>query len=355
MSTKKKINVLEKFNSAVDGINKAATIVSEAAKKVEVAAVNVGITKENIEKTAAVVGHVAASTGKVAGKAVVDSSKFVGEKSVEAYGVISNKIKETDWSQYEIEPETIIKQVIKIPGMRVDRSQFLKKELIKYFPKEVVEKAVDKNPAFAGIEREKINEIATEVINFETNKVSALSFAAGLPGGFTVAATIPADIAQYFGHIALVLQKLAYLYGFDELQLNETDISDDTLNELMIFMGVMFGVQGANKGVLAIAELATAKVAKSLAAKALTKTAYYPIVKSVATKLGASMTKAVFAKGVSKLVPIAGGLVSGGLTYATFKPSCNKLKKSFMELRLSDPDSYVDIIDTDIEEVRILN
>ncbi len=355
MATKKKINVLEKFNSAVEEINKAATSVGEAAKKVEAAAVSVGITKENIEKTAAVVGQVAVSTGKVAGKAIVDGSKFVGEKSVEAYDVVSTKIKETDWSQYEIEPETIIKQVIKIPGMKVERDQFLKKELIKYYPNEQVILAIEKNPAYAGIERKKINEIADQIINFETNKVSAISFAAGFPGGLTMAATIPADIAQYFGHVVRVLQKLAYLYGFDELQLDESDINDDTLNELMIFMGVMFGVQGANKGVATIAELATAKVAKSLAAKALTKTAYYPIVKSIATKLGANMTKAIFAKGVSKVVPIVGGLVSGGLTYATFKPSCSKLKKSFMELRLSDPESYKEIIDIEIIDEKSLS
>lgn len=32
------------------------------------------------------------------------------------------------------------------------------------------------------------------------------------------------------------------------------------------------------------------------------------------------MTKEVFAKGVSKVVPIIGGVVSGGITFATLKP-----------------------------------
>ena len=338
MATKNKINLLDKFNHTMENIN-------TTAKNIESVANSIGITQENMAKAASAVNKAATTTGKITGDAIVNGSKFVGEKSVEVYNAVSTKIKETDWSQYEIEPEVIIKQVLKIPSIKVDRELFLKKELIKYYPDNVVKAALDKNPAYAGIEREKINEIADQVISYETNKVSAISFAAGMPGGLTMVASVPADIAQYFGHVAVAMQKLIYLYGFEELNFDETDISDDTLNQLMIFLGVMFGVQAANAGVKTIAEVASAKVAKSLASKALTKTTVYPIVKNVVTKLGFNMTKAIFANGVSKVVPIVGGLVSGGLTYATFKPSCIRLKNSFMDLRLSDPATYKDIIE----------
>ena len=191
-----------------------------------------------------------------------------------------------------------------------------------------------------GIPREKINEIADQVIEYETNKVSAISFAAGIPGGFAMAATIPADVAQYFGFLLRVMQKLAYLYGFQEFELSENNISDETMNQLLIFLGVMFGVNGANQGVKIIAETAGNKVSKTLAQKALTKTTLYPIVKKVATTLGFKMTKDVFAKGVSKVVPVVGGAVSGGLTYLTFKPCAIKLKDNFKSLNLSDPEFY---------------
>ena len=57
--------------------------------------------------------------------------------------------------------------------------------------------------------------IRTEaVIRSERLKVSGISAALGTPGGAAMAATIPADIAQYYGCMLRVAQKLLYLYGF---------------------------------------------------------------------------------------------------------------------------------------------
>jgi hypothetical protein len=64
---------------------------------------------------------------------------------------------------------------------------------------------------------------------------------------------------------------------------------------------------------------------KKLSAMALTKTAIYPMVKQIAMMLGIQLTKQTFAKGVGKIIPILGGLISGGLTAAVFLPSANKL------------------------------
>ena len=56
-----------------------------------------------------------------------------------------------------------------------------------------------------------------------------------MPGGFAMVATVPADIVQYFAYMIRVMQKLAYLYGFEDFELNEDTISDDTMNQIMIF------------------------------------------------------------------------------------------------------------------------
>lgn len=240
----------------------------------------------------------------------------------------------------EIKAEDIIQQAIKPPVVRVDREKFLRKELIRYYPEERVTLAISENPAYAGIGRKRINEISRRVINYETNKVSLISFAAGVPGGFAMAATVPADVAQYFAFMIRTMQKLAYLYGFPDFGLNEDEISDETMNQILIFLGVMFGVEGANAGVKYIAEAASKKVAKSLAQKALTKGTIYPIVKKIAQSLGIKMTKQIFADGVAKVVPVIGGFVTGGLSYVTFKPCAKKLKDSFKELPLSDPSFY---------------
>lgn len=250
--------------------------------------------------------------------------------------------------------EDIVQQAMKLPVVKINREKFLHKELIKYYPEDVVDLAIRKNPAYAGIEKERINEVSKQVINYETNKVSAISFAAGMPGGFAMVATVPADIVQYFAYMIRVMQKLAYLYGFEDFELNEDTISDDTMNQIMIFLGVMFGVQGANASVKKIAEAAAKKVSKSLAQKALTKGTVYPIVKKIAQAVGIKMTKQIFAEGVSKIVPLIGGAVTGGLSYITFKPCAKKLKNSFKDLYLCDPQYYKElqsqsIIDIDTE------
>lgn len=272
-------------------------------------------------------------------KAVADTAGNVInasiEKTQELASIASNKI-----SEIEVSPQDVMTCALQVPGVKIERSEFLFKELIRYYPEEQVLKSISSNPASTGIPREKINEIADQVIEYETNKVSAISFAAGIPGGFAMAATIPADVAQYFGFLLRVMQKLAYLYGFQEFELNENSISDDTMNQLLIFFGVMFGVSSAAQGVKIIAETASNKISKTLAQKALTKTTLYPIVKKVATTLGFKMTKDVFAKSVSKVVPVVGGAVSGGLTYLTFKPCAIKLKDNLKSLNLSDPAFY---------------
>ena len=229
---------------------------------------------------------------------------------------------------------------MKLPLVKINREAFLKKELKGKCSEKQIQIAIENNPAYAGIGRSVIDPIAKQVINYETNKVSAISFAAGIPGGVAMVGTIPADITQYFGFILRVMQQLAYLYGFDQFNLNEEEVNVDTMNRVMVFLGVMFGVQSANAGVKFIAQAAAQKVSKSLAQKALTKGTIYPIVKKIAQTVGVKMTKQIFANGVSKIVPVIGGVATGGLTYITFRPSAKRLQKSFLGLNLCNPEYY---------------
>ena len=65
---------------------------------------------------------------------------------------------------------------------------------------------------------------------------------------------------------------------------------------------------------------------KRLPQKALTKTFLFPILKKILAVFGAKLTKATFAKGVSKAIPVLGGVVSGGINYASMKPMAMRLK-----------------------------
>lgn len=234
----------------------------------------------------------------------------------------------------------ILKSAMNLPGVQINRKDFLIKELSKHYPLNVVEIAIQKNPASAGITVKQLEKIAEACIKYETNKVTMISTAAGVPGGLAMLGTVPADTVQYFGHIIRILQKLIYLYGWKELYNSDGEFDDNTTNQLTLFIGVMFGVNAANATVAKLAQSMALKVEKSLTNKALTKGVIYPIVKKVAGILGVKMTKEIFAKGVGKIVPLLGGVISGGLTYITFKPAAVNLKKHLKKLPTADVDFY---------------
>ena len=70
---------------------------------------------------------------------------------------------------------------------------------------------------------------------------------------------------------------------------------------------------------------------KKLPQKALTKTFWYPIIKSIGKSVGLKVTKKTLANGVSKAIPVIGGVVSGTLTFVSMKPMAEKLQKTLEE------------------------
>ena len=100
----------------------------------------------------------------------------------------------------------------------------------------------------------------------------------------------------------------------------------------------MYGVAGANTALKSMAKALGLGVEKKLINTALTKGTIYPIVKSVAKWFNVRMTKEIFAGFFKKSIPVVGGVIGGGITYATFKPCCERLKKTLKDTRLSNPD-----------------
>lgn len=249
----------------------------------------------------------------------------------------------------EIDIEDVIIKGLKIPGIRINRAEFLQKQLFKLYPQEVIDAAIAESPMKANIPVKEIDKIADEVIKFERNCVSGISAALGVPGGWAMVATIPADIAQYYGYLLRATQKLLYLYGFPQIDTEEqgNKFDDGTMNTLIICFGVMYGTAGANNALKAMAKALGVGVEKQLLKKALTKGTIYPIVKSVAKWFGVKMTKEVFAGFFKKTIPIVGGILGGGITYLSFKPCCDKLKKSLQDTILSNP-KYKPVLEDDM-------
>lgn len=227
-----------------------------------------------------------------------------------------------------------------LPGVHIDRKTYLTSALGPHFSPEIIATAIDTSPAAAGITPEQLNTIADGAIRFETTKVTALSAVSGIPGGLAMVGTIPADLTQYFAHILRIAQKLAFLYGWENIfEDDEKEIDDDTKNLLILFIGVMFGVNGATDAVSKVATRAAEVAAKKIPQKALTQGTIYPVVKKIAGLVGVKMTKDAFGKSISKAIPVIGAVVSGGMTLATFTPMCWKLKDHLSGLAIAFPTS----------------
>ena len=220
----------------------------------------------------------------------------------------------------------VLTTAMQLPGVKVNRDSFLKKELTIYCTDIQLAELLDKGTVGVipiGI----LDKIASESISYHVKLVTASSTALGIPGGFAMLGTIPSDLAQYYYHVFALAQKLAYIYGYPDLCDENGNFTEDAAEMLTIFVGVMGGVAAANKVIQEIAEQVQKEVLRRLPRYALTKGVLYPLVKQIAKWVGINLTKQSFSRGVSKLVPIIGGVVSGGLTYVTFKPQSKKLKE----------------------------
>ncbi|ETI95130.1 MAG: hypothetical protein Q606_CBAC00235G0001, partial [Intestinibacter bartlettii DORA_8_9] len=113
--------------------------------------------------------------------------------------------------------ENILGTALKVPAVRVDREQFLLQTLgSKIKNKNIVNLAIKTDPVTAGISIDKLDRIANSLIRKRTTNTSMVSFVAGMPGGLTMAVTIPADTLQFFGTAIKLAQELVYLYGYGE-------------------------------------------------------------------------------------------------------------------------------------------
>ena len=228
----------------------------------------------------------------------------------------------------------VIELAVQIPGVKVNRDSFLMSVFQKK-NQELKENILALGPIEAGIDRDELMKLARSLVVDRTMKSTAMSFAAGLPGGLALAATIPADTIQYFGMALRLAQEIAYLYGEDDLWSEGNLKEEKVMNTLIIYCGVMFGAGGAAATLRVLTSQLGKQALKKIPQMALTKTFYYPLVKSIVKFFGGRTTREVFGEVVAKAVPILGGIVSGGITFATLRPQGFRLANVLDEAKFS--------------------
>lgn len=234
-------------------------------------------------------GGVIDKTGELADKAkdlTFEDVQNAGKTAVE-------KVKNFDPNDLNLDVSATIPKVLAVQSNVIDRDAFLTETIGDYISEDMAHIAIEQNTKAAGIRVKLVDTIANQVISGEVNKASGISVATG-----STWATLPADIIQYFGFVLRIVQKLAYLYGYPAFQLDHEEgepIPEETLAELTKLIGIMFDATEEEKDV------------------------------------GAKMGKLTLAKGAVAPVPIFGGVLSGGLTYATLRPYAERLKSTLSE------------------------
>lgn len=244
----------------------------------------------------------------------------------------------------------VIEKAVRLPGVKVNRDAFL----MSTFEKKdgnLKETILKVGPIEAGISRKELRGLARSLVVDRTLKSSAMSFAAGMPGGLAMAATIPADTIQYFGITLRLAQEISYLYGEEDLW-SEGNLSEEkVMNTLIVYCGVMFSVSGASATLRVLANQLGKQALKKIPQMALTKTFYYPIIKSIVRFFGGKLTKEIFGKVISKAVPVLGGFVSGGITFATLRSMGFKLIDTLDEAKFSYTEEKLAVDIIEIEKI----
>lgn len=107
--------------------------------------------------------------------------------------------------------EKIFSTAYDLPYCKIDREEFLTKELKNRVSPLQLADALENGTINAKIPINILDDIARGAIALETSKVTLISTAAGIPGGFAMIGTVPTDLAQFYAHVFRIAQKLAYI------------------------------------------------------------------------------------------------------------------------------------------------
>ena len=240
--------------------------------------------------------------------------------------------------EYGGKVHALIKAIMAKSGAKEDRDAFLRAQLKSHCPEDQVDEAISSNPAQARIPIETIDKMADSTISFHVKQAAAISFGAGVAGFTTALVAMSADAVQYMWHSIVLAQKLAYLYGWPNL-MDEGIPDEETQMRILMLLGAMYGVAEANLIMSELSKQFAGEIARQLPRQALTKTAYYPVIKELCKLLGIRLTKKAFADAVAKIAPLVGGAVSAGVTGLTLRYMARRLKNHLRELEYAKPSS----------------
>lgn len=228
--------------------------------------------------------------------------------------------------------DELVAQAVRLPGTAVNRTSYLTEAFGRRHAHQL-RRAIDTTPAQAGLAPRDIDKMAKRSIGRDARRTTVLSIAAGIPGGMAAAATIPADLAQFYGYLIRCIQKLTYLYGWrDLISISGGQADAASGSALVIMLGVMAGDAQADAVLSRLARLRAggandAALRMALEAKALSREVAQisdTLTKRLAQRLGGQV--------VGKAMPLVGAVISGTISNADFYAMAKRLQKKLKSL-----------------------
>jgi len=221
----------------------------------------------------------------------------------------------------------VVGQASRLPGVAVKREWYLAEVFGRKYA-DRVSIAIATTPGRAGLTDKQIEKFAKSSIAKESRRTTLISIATGIPGGAAVAATIPADLVQLYGHLMRAIQKLSYLYGWRDLvRLDGSEPDVATRSALILFLGSMSKVEQANEALGRVARLRVGNSFDEVLRNAMLTIEVQEVVDEITLVLGDRLTRRLTGQVVDKAIPVAGGIISGIVTRGDFGSMCNELHR----------------------------
>lgn len=234
----------------------------------------------------------------------------------------------------------LLEKSVGLPGVKINRTAFI----METFKVDAVQTTDPE--LFSRISLEEMDKAVSNIITKNVTASSSAAFALGLPGGFAMAASIPADIMQNFAFSLRLAQQIAYAYGFNDIFENG-ELTQDSKNTLILFLGIMFMANGSGAVLRAVSPNVGKYVGKQVMSKPLTKTVWYPALKNITKVVSSKTLSKNTLKGIAtKSIPIIGGVASAGINVATMIPMANRLKNELRKYHLPE-EEIIEIIEMD--------
>lgn len=207
---------------------------------------------------------------------------------------------------------------IKIPLCTVNRTQFLMGQFPEYYQKYANSSSVPA-PRVAGVAQTEIEQAVSAIIKKHTALAALISGGMGAPGALSQILLVPADMVQVYVQLWMVAQKLAYLYGVDNLNNPKEETQYAFLKSVL---WVFFGEQAGRFSNKVLARH-FGNVAQKLLVGEVSSQMLYKFLQQAAGVLGIKIaTKKAAARFLSKALPFVSAFVSAGITGFTFYPAC---------------------------------